>query len=217
MRGLMAAVEGVFLSKVRGYDRVQPLLNRFRRDVLPPEVARSAKKLNLGSSFRPIPTYVNVDVLEERHPDIVCDVRRLTFSGDDEWDLVRASHVLEHFPPGEVPEVFSEWTRVLKAGGYLVLCVPYFQAISWRVILDPSGWNLPAQNGWINGLFALDLPPQFRHQTVFTYESLSKLLAGCGCKLVGKQHFRVAHPYSLGIEDDSCTPFSLNVVARKMS
>ncbi len=219
MNSFIVTVEEIILSQARGYYKIQPLLDKFRKRLIPNSVYKSQKKLNLGSSVSSIPGYLNVDALEERNPDIVCDIRKLKFAKDNEYDLVRASHVLEHFSLEEIPAILSEWHRVIKTGGYFVVCVPNYIALSWRAILNPSGFNLDQktyQNGWINGLYALDLPPEYRHKIVFTYQSLSKLLNENGFKVIGKQHFRVEEPYTLGITDNSCNNLSLNVVAQKI-
>jgi predicted SAM-dependent methyltransferase len=219
MNSFASAVEEIIFSQVRGYYRIQPFLDRFRKQLIPNPIYKSPKKMNLGSSVSSIPGYLNIDALKERNPDIVCDIRKLKFAEDDEYDLVRASHVLEHFCVEEIPALLSEWRRVIKPGGYFVVCVPNYIALSWRAILKPSGFNLDQktyQNGWINGLYALDLPPEYRHKIVFTYRSLSKLLNENGFEVIGKLHFRMEEPFTLGISDNSCDNLSLNVVARKL-
>ena len=218
MRYLWSVISALYLSKIRGYYRLQRFLDNVTVQLIPASVYASTKKLNLGSSNRPIPNYINVDVLEERNPDIVCDVSRLDFASSDEFDLVRASHILEHFYAEEAPRILAEWRRVLKTGGYLVLCVPNWQAIAWRTILRPSEYDLEEATDkprWINGIFALDLPPEFRHKVIFTKRSLSKLLTESGFQVVGVLNYRKEHPFALGIEDDSCNAFSLNLVAVK--
>lgn len=218
MNSFVITLEEIICSRVRGYYRIQPLLDKFRKQLIPNSIYQSPKKLNLGSSISLIPGYLNIDALEERNPDIVCDIRDLKFAKDNEYDLVRASHVLEHFSLEEIPAVLSEWRRVIKSDGYLVICTPDYIALSWRAILKPSGFHLDKktyQNGWINGLYALDLPPEFRHKIVFTYQSLTKLLNENGFKVIGKQHYRVEQPFTLGILDNSCDNLSLNIVARK--
>jgi len=36
-----------------------------------------------------------------------------------------------------------------------------------------------------------------------------------GFTVVGRQIYQVEHPYTLGIVDDSCSVYSINLVARK--
>ena len=194
---------------------------KFAAPIIPKEVYESGKKLNLGSGRRYLPGYVNIDISPERRPDIVALVDRLDFFKDEEYDLVRASHILEHFPYKECGRVLREWNRVLKPGGYLVICVPDYIRLSWRAILYPHGFDPCFSEhseralDCINGLFALKLPPQYRHQTVFTRGSLSHLLLTSGFSVVGRQIYQVEHPYILGISDDSCTCYSLNLVSKK--
>ena len=61
-------------------------------------------------------------------PDVSCDVRELPFD-DNFADEVLAVHVLEHFYVWEVEDVLTEWIRVLKPGGKLVIEVPCLDKI----------------------------------------------------------------------------------------
>lgn len=56
--------------------------------------------------------------------DIAANCADLKLFGDESWDAVFSSHLLEHFHKREVPHVLKEWSRVLRLGGYLVLYVP---------------------------------------------------------------------------------------------
>lgn len=218
MAGLLNAINGLAFSKFEPWNRLCEVIARHRPPGVPIEVYRSSKKMNLGCSSRPLPTYVNVDVQEKFHPDVVCNVESLGFAANNEFDLIRASHVLEHFELKDCKMVLREWWRVLKPGGYLVVCVPYYEALSWRTVLWPAGLALDERtmlNGWINGLFALDLPPEYRHKIVFSEASLTGLLHECGFRVVAKLNYFGEEPYTLGIRDDSCNPYSLNLAAVK--
>ena len=211
----------LFLRDLPGGCKLERALAKTRRSLVPASVYASDKKLNLGSGLHPLPRYVNVDILPERHPDIVASVEELSFSEDGQWDLVRASHVLEHFPFSRGLEVLAEWARVIRPGGYLVLCVPDYVRLSWRAIFrpehfDPLSYADPQKSlDWLNGLFALDLPPAHRHQMVFTHQNIRSMLRYVGLEYVGRQTWLVEEPASLGIQDDSCGYYSINVVARK--
>jgi predicted SAM-dependent methyltransferase len=45
-------------------------------------------------------------------------------------DEIRASHVLEHFPNGQIEAVIADWVRCLKKGGKLKIAVPDFEKIA---------------------------------------------------------------------------------------
>ena len=219
MKDFLAALYDTRIAHWRGAYRLGCWLGRQASSLIPAEVYESDKKLNLGSSNRSLPGYVNVDGLAERHPDIVSGVDRLDFASDNEYDLVRASHVIEHFTVEECPAVLAEWRRVLKPGGWLVICTPDYIRLSWRAILKRSRFDPASKNylpDWIGGLFAVDLPPEFRLKDVFTEASLRSLLQSAGFQVIGRQHYLVEHPYTLGISDDSCNLLSLNLAARKV-
>lgn len=219
MYALWNALSALYLGRLNGWYWMQTHMSKLRRPIIPRKIYKYGKKLNLGSGKQLLPTYTNIDILEEFSPDIVCDVSKLTFASDNEYDLVRASHVLEHFTIDECKEILIEWRRVLTPNGYLIVCVPDFEVLSWRTILKPSGLNLDCEtykNGWINGIFALDLSPEYRHKIVFYFKSLNNLLSKSGFKVVGRLNYLREEPYILGIIDDSCSLFSLNVVAKKI-
>lgn len=52
------------------------------------------------------------------------DCRHLRWFNDGALDYVYSSHVLEDFSESETGPVMSEWTRVLKVGGQLILLLP---------------------------------------------------------------------------------------------
>jgi predicted SAM-dependent methyltransferase len=218
MAGLVNAFVGMTVEKMPAWHWLRSIVAPVRKSVVPREIYSSSKKLNLGCSIHRLPTYINVDVQERFNPDIVSNASSLSFAADSEYDLVRASHILEHFDLKDCRSVLFEWRRVIKPNGFLIVCVPYFEAWAWRTVLWPRGLALDEKtlkNGWINGLFALDLPPEFRHKVVFTERSLRNLLHECGFQVKARLDFYNEEPYTLGIKDDSCNSFSLNFAAIK--
>lgn len=76
---------------------------------------------------------------------------------DNTYDLVFASHVLEHIPWYRAVTALREVYRILKPGGELEVYVPDFAYIvqcyldrkcgdSWRVFNEAGGWMT-----WVNG------------------------------------------------------------------
>lgn len=63
------------------------------------------------------------DLNPDAKPDVLCDIRSIP-EKDETFDLVYASHVLEHFYFWEAPEVLREWARILKVGGEIKIRVP---------------------------------------------------------------------------------------------
>jgi SAM-dependent methyltransferase len=68
---------------------------------------------------------VTVDRRPETDPAIVCDLSQFPWPFvDDSFDLVRASHLLEHLP--DVVAFMDEVYRILKPNGRLVVRVPHY-------------------------------------------------------------------------------------------
>lgn len=89
--------------------------------------------------------YKNVDVRQLPHVDVVADVSETLPFDDDSVDVILAESVLEHIPHNlkDVPtgfrmsrtiKVLSDWKRVLKPGGKLILRVPNFEALANQYI-----------------------------------------------------------------------------------
>lgn len=55
---------------------------------------------------------------------VQCEANKLDLFGSQSCDAVFSSHLLEHFPYEEVPAVLTEWFRVIKKGGHMMLYLP---------------------------------------------------------------------------------------------
>jgi SAM-dependent methyltransferase len=58
------------------------------------------------------------------NPDIKADIESLPLFASASVDAVFSSHALEHFAYSKVPAILTEWFRVIKPAGYLVLYLP---------------------------------------------------------------------------------------------
>jgi len=77
---------------------------------------------NLGCGNKKWDGWINVD-LHSDIADIKCDVRKLEIASDSA-DAVAAIHVLEHFYEWEAFDVLTEWKRILKPNGKMILELP---------------------------------------------------------------------------------------------
>lgn len=68
-----------------------------------------------------------------------CDVSKSLPFDDCCMDYVIASHLAEDFPRADWPRLFTEWTRVLKYGGFFICLVP-----------DHERWWAHVNNGGIH-------------------------------------------------------------------
>jgi predicted SAM-dependent methyltransferase len=83
--------------------------------------------LDLGSGHCPVqldPYFViSVDARKDMNPTICCDLKKIPLDSNS-VDMIYSSHVLEHFTFSEIHGVLTEWLRVLKVGGEIMLRLP---------------------------------------------------------------------------------------------
>ena len=80
-------------------------------------------KVDLGSGFSPKEGYFNLDVQSVPKLGIFAEARNLPFR-ENSIDVLRASHLIEHFSYVEVRDVLKEWFRVVKPFGKLIMRAP---------------------------------------------------------------------------------------------
>jgi SAM-dependent methyltransferase len=119
---------------------------------------------------------------------------------DDSVDVIRASHVLEHFPTAQVPEIVKHWASKLKPGGVLKIAVPNFAYIA-QAYLD--GKELPIEGYTMGGQTDAD---DF-HKALFDAATLTDLFRGAGLTDIGL--------WDSDADDCSRLPVSLNMRAVK--
>ena len=93
----------------------------------------------------------------------VGDVTDLSRFGDETFDAVFASNLLEHLDWSQLERCVDEVRRVLKPGGHFIAVQPNFR-------LDPKRYF-----------------DDFTHRTIFTDESLPDFLASRGMRLAHKE------------------------------
>ncbi len=88
-------------------------------------------KINLGSGQRPFGEgWLNLDIRKQEYPvDIIADAKFLPMFEDNSVDVLVAHHLFEHIGLNDQEEYLSEWYRVLKPGGKLLISVPDLREI----------------------------------------------------------------------------------------
>jgi len=104
-------------------------------------------KLNLGSGYKKLYGYINIDTRESVCPDMVADLSKEFPFESDSIDEVRAFNFLEHIPLGKTIDVIEEIFRVLKPGGFFEHCTPSTDGRgAWMDPTHVSFWNI---NSWL--------------------------------------------------------------------
>lgn len=107
----------------------------------------NAKRLNLGSGYRKLADFINIDNRQETSPDICLDVTEGLPFEDNSVDEVLAVDFLEHVPIGKVVPLIEEIYRVLKPKGGFISITPSTDGRG--AFQDPhhvSFWNV---NSWL--------------------------------------------------------------------
>lgn len=159
------------------------------------------RNLDIGPGKHRIPGFETLDVVKWPHVDHVSDARTLPFP-DGTFQIVHASHVIEHLPWFEIDAAVREWARVLVPGGALEVwtvnayklakaMVAYEETGFWPgPTLGPGTWKDAWVQGdpyrWVSGrLFCYPklnrgLADPYWHHALFTPRSLAEVFARAG-------------------------------------
>lgn len=89
------------------------------------------KKLSIGCGkcyLPPSEGWTNLDLFSSVQADVYADMSSLPFE-KNYFDLIYASHVLEHCHRHMILATLSHWRDLLRPGGILRLAVPNFEAV----------------------------------------------------------------------------------------
>ena len=146
-----------------------------------------------------IPGFETLDVVKRDNVDHVGDASEGLPFDNDTFDLIYASHILEHIPWQKTEQTLQEWVRVLKPGGWLEIWVPdalkickaFVDAEKGRMKLieeksNRKAWKAAGKDPcrWVNGrIFSFTgylYPPSGFHKAIFSRRYLRKLLKTAG-------------------------------------
>jgi predicted SAM-dependent methyltransferase len=82
-------------------------------------------RLHLGCGSKHFYNYINVDLWISEATDVICDITKLPWP-DNSADLIESYHVIEHISHRKVKDTLSDWFRVLKPGGRMIVEAPHF-------------------------------------------------------------------------------------------
>jgi SAM-dependent methyltransferase len=105
--------------------------------------------LEIGPGDTRISGFETLNILGGNHVDYVCDASRKLPFGDDTFEIIYASHILEHIPWFKIEEVLREWARILRPGGSLEIWVPDGLKICKALVdYELLGINDIEKDGW---------------------------------------------------------------------
>lgn len=174
---------------------------------------KNLKYLHIGCGDNVLPKpFINID---NRKKKGVLNLKAypLKFKTNT-FDLVYASHILEHFKKKQVVKVLVEWVRVLKPGGVLRISVPSFENLAKIYNIDKDIDNI---SGPLMG--GQTYKDNF-HYEIFNKKKLIKLLLSAGLEAIHPWDFkRTVHSkfWDFSQATTKEIPISLNLEGRKRS
>lgn len=85
-------------------------------------------RLHIGSGKVYLPGWVNLDIVSTVIADVHANALAIPYP-QESFEIIYASHVLEHFSRHLTLAALTHWRSLLKPGGILRLAVPNFAAI----------------------------------------------------------------------------------------
>lgn len=111
--------------------------------------SKSGRRLEIGGSENPLPDFETLDIAPNPHVDYVLDATRPLPFPEGSFELVYASHILEHVPWFQTEDVLREWVRILHPGGQLEVWVPDGVKICKAFVdFECEGDNHIDRDGW---------------------------------------------------------------------
>ncbi len=189
---------------------VKRLLEKRPAVASPPAVPLESILLHVGCGTAPLPLdrfkgfqEIRLDIDPKVNPDITGSMTEIPLQNST-VDAIYSSHNLEHLADHELPLALSEFYRVLKHGGKLVIEVPDVQSVAEaipRVGLNGILYQSPAGPiSPVDVLYGLRSEvgrgnPYYAHKIGFTKETLEAALTKAQYKSVNV--FRQAESFAL--------------------
>ncbi|MCP3939532.1 MAG: methyltransferase domain-containing protein [Actinomycetia bacterium] len=134
-------------------------------------------RLNLGCGWDHRDGYLNVDFQDYHNPDLVADVRDLSMLPSESFVEIIAQDVLEHLERRDTRPALTEWARLLKDGGTVVLRVPDIIGVARLIDREKS---VEHHETMVHALFGTQAYSGDYHYVGFTELTLRKALHDTG-------------------------------------
>lgn len=161
-----------------------------------------SNKLNLGSGKSYRPDCINVDLNPKFNPDILADMREVTFQKESFREVLLCD-VLDHIPYADVQALLRKILKWLKPAGYLEIHTPNLDHLIYILRISEDKKIRHEALKWLYGSDGIGTTAYDTNHIRWAYnkKSLTTLLKGVGFKIV-KASF-------------DCNNFGLTVVAQK--
>jgi SAM-dependent methyltransferase len=142
-------LKSVVKESIRFVLRRRPVTEFLTQLNLLRNASKPSRMLEIGPGPSRIQGFETLNVYGDLHVDYVRDAaERLPFP-DETFDLIYASHILEHVPWYRTEKTLREWHRILRHRGVLEVWVPNgLQMCQALVDAELHGQNYIDKDGW---------------------------------------------------------------------
>ncbi|MFX1277564.1 MAG: hypothetical protein ACFFBP_00620 [Promethearchaeota archaeon] len=140
-------------------------------------------KLNIGCGKKYIPDFQNIDLNEDLIADKITSAVNLDFN-QNVSEEVHAIHIIEHLSYFEAIHALSEFFRVLKPNGKLIIEIPDLEK-ACQLYLKANEDQKKEVLGWIYGIPHKGLQHKFCFPINFLIETLNNI----GFRHISTQHY----------------------------
>jgi predicted SAM-dependent methyltransferase len=171
------------------------------------------RKLHIGGKIA-APGWEVFNSVPASYVDHIGNAKDLSRFPDCSFDLIYASHILEHFDyKDELLSVLTEWNRVMKRAGLLYISVPDIDVLA-ALLLDKHRFSTEERYQVMRMIFGGHLDSYDYHFAGLNFDFLEQYLAAAGfvniCKVDKFEFFEDSSLFTWQGE-----PVSLNVTAEK--
>jgi predicted SAM-dependent methyltransferase len=159
---------------------------------------KERRRLEIGPGRKRIPGFETMDIVPGYQVDYVVEVNKPLPFEKETFEIVHASHVLEHVPWYYAEETMREWARIVTSEGYLEIWIPDGLKIAEKIIESeekekaeiPDGWRERNPEGeihkWISGriFWGGHEKEESWHKAIYTEASLRKMMKRCGLQQI---------------------------------
>jgi ubiquinone/menaquinone biosynthesis C-methylase UbiE len=158
---------------------------------------------------------LRLDINPNVKPDIVASMLAMPMIPAASVDGVWSSHNIEHLYAHEVPVALTEFLRVLRPGGVVLLTMPDLQRVAELIVQDKL--DEPAYSSPAGPIAPLDIlyghRPQIAmgnvfmaHRTGFTARTLAQVLANAGFERVKVERGKSFDLWAVGYKPAPAAP-----------
>lgn len=131
-------------------------------------------KLNYGCGEKYLEDFINIDQEESVKCDLIHDLTKHPFNYEDNSvDVIYMIHSLEHIEIKFWDRIFSEFHRVLKPNGELLLGYPEFEICAFNFLNNVRG----IKDFWRNTLYGCQRYPGDYHVVPMESKELERIVS----------------------------------------